>query len=173
MQSPPGHDDYTILKKPALWVRKLLFLGTPPNLTDSFLFSFVTRIGKIWASTSLSPSLVCLQLNSGKQKIQMHINKIQGVFNKLYKLLVSCITLRTGTGVVLSSWSCKAVDHHVGLHWIWGKHLKRLWTSLLRGYCGATDLPSGMAGAGGTMIYGWTNICPSQAQSFFSPVLCY
>lgn len=175
MQSPPGHTDYTILKKPAPWVGKGLFLGTPPNFADSFLFSFVTRIGETWASTSLSLSLshVFLQRSSGNQMIQMHVNKRVHLMSSVNFLLISCITLRTGTGVALTSWSCKAVDSHVGFHWIWGKHLTRLWMSLPWGHCGATDLLSGVAGTGGTRIYGWTNICPYQVQSFFSPVLCH
>lgn len=178
MQSSPSHTDYTILKKPTLWAGKWLFLGTPPNFTDSFLFSFVTRKRRNTGPVphSLSLSLVFLQLNSGKQTTQMHINKRQGAFNELYKLsspLLLPITLRTGTGVALTSWLCKAVDHQVGLHWIWAKLLKMLWTSLPWGYCGATDLPSGVAGAGGTRVYGRTNICLGEAQSFFSAVLCY
>lgn len=141
-----------------------------------FIFFCNKKKEKHWASTSLSLSLVFLQLNSGKQTTQMHINKRQGAFNELYKLsspLLLPITLRTGTGVALTSWLCKAVDHQVGLHWIWAKLLKMLWTSLPWGYCGATDLPSGVAGAGGTRVYGRTNICLGEAQSFFSAVLCY
>lgn len=88
MPSPPGHTDYTIVKKLALWFGKGLFLGTPPNFADSFLFSFVTRIGEIWVSTPLTLclSLVFLQRSSGKQMIQMHVNNRQGAFNELCKL---------------------------------------------------------------------------------------
>lgn len=117
-----------------------------------------------YLSLSLSLSHVFLQRSSGNQMIQMHVNKRVHLMSSVNFLLISCITLRTGTGVALTSWSCKAVDSHVGFHWIWGKHLTRLWMSLPWGHCGATDLLSGVAGTGGTRIYGWTNICPYQVQ---------
>lgn len=131
MQSPPGHPDYTILKKPPLWVRKWLFLGTPPDFTDYFLFSFVTRI---WASRARSLSR--FSATELRQTIQMHINKWQGAFNEIYTFFSPASPSEQAWGVALTSWSYKAVDHYVGLHWIRSKHLKRLWTSLPWGYCG-------------------------------------
>lgn len=37
----------------------------------------------------------------------------------------------------------------------------------------AMELPAGVAGAGGTRSYSRANICLDEAQSFFSPALCY